>query len=146
MIQSLLFIIFGRKIRDKDYGPSYPSHCPRCDNGVYYHAYKWRSWAHIFWIPLIPWFSNKELVCPICNAGFELERDEFKKATELVNDAQQYRERQLSHEEFAYSVHDFEEDVSFIDEPLDVDEFTESLEVDEIGGEEDVELEQTPAE
>jgi len=123
MILYLLFIIFGRKVRDKDYGPSYPFHCPRCDNGVYYHAYKWRSWFHIFWIPLIPWFSHKELVCPICQAGIELDRSEFKGAKALVDDTQQYRERRMSEEQYARKVHDFEVDSSFIDEPIDLGEF-----------------------
>lgn len=125
MLAYQLFIIFGRKVREKDYGPSYPLNCPHCDNEVYYHAYKWRSWFHIFWIPLIPWTSHKELVCPICQAGFELERSAFKAAEELVDDTQQYRERQLSEQQFARSIQEFEITASFVEVPMDVEEISE---------------------
>ena len=123
MLSTLFFIIFGRKVRDADYGPSYPHYCRRCDNDVYYHAYKWRSWGHIFWIPLIPWFSHKELVCPVCGAGIEVERDEFKDAKELIEVTQDYREHQLSDHEYVQALYEFEKSVSFIDEPIDPDQF-----------------------
>lgn len=131
MLATLLFIIFGRKVTDKDYGPSYPHHCGRCDNDVYYHVYKWRSWGHFFWIPLIPWFSHKELVCPICGAGFEIERDEFKGLKSLVEVTQDYREHQLSDRQYAQAIYEFERVASFIDDPIDPTNFDQ--EVNDIG-------------
>ena len=125
MLAYQLFIIFGRKVRDKDYGPSYPQNCPHCDNEVYFHAYKWRSWFHIFWIPLIPWRAHRELVCPICQSRIDLEKSAFKVAKELVEDTQQYRERRLPKQEYFQSVQNFETSASFIDDPMDLEEFEE---------------------
>ncbi|MBP1987221.1 zinc-ribbon domain-containing protein [Halolamina salifodinae] len=123
-------IIFGRKVRDKDYGEAYPIHCPNCDNDVYYHAFKWRSWFHIFWIPLIPWTANREVVCPICNAGFEVSKSAFKEAKELVDPTESYRRGNLSDKEYAYDVREFEKEAPFINQPLNPENFEGSAEVD----------------
>lgn len=130
MIQTLLFIIFGRKVRDKDYGKAYPFHCPRCDNDVFYHAFKWRSWFHIFWIPLIPWKAHREIVCPICNGGFEVSKDEFGELKNLVEPTSEFRIGELSDREYANKVRDFEVKASFIDELIDPADFDGSTDAE----------------
>lgn len=80
----LQFIIFGTKTRTKEHGPAYPSHCSHCENDAYMHAGKWRTWFHIFWVPLIPWFATRALVCPICGMAWELNRTEYSLATDLA--------------------------------------------------------------
>lgn len=113
-------IIFGRKVLDKDYGAAYPVRCPNCDNSVYMHAFKWRFWAHIFWIPLIPWTANRELVCPVCNVGTEIPKSTFKQARKLVEPTKRYRSGEISKREYALAIEPFEREVSWVDDPINV--------------------------
>lgn len=129
-------IIFGRKILDKDYGPVYPVRCPNCDNSTYFHALKWRFWAHIFWIPLIPWTANRELVCPICSVGTEVSKPAFKQVKKLVEPTQQYRSGNLTKREYAREMQAFEREVSWVDNPISVsnpDAYGELPEPDNVG-------------
>jgi len=128
-------IIFGRKVLDKDYGPAYPVRCPNCDNGVYMHAFKWRFWAHIFWIPLIPWTANRELVCPICSVGSDVSKPAFKHAKGLVEPTQRYRSGELSKKEYASELESFEREVSWVQNPIspsDADAYSKLPEPDNV--------------
>lgn len=104
----LAFIIFGRKVRDKVYGPAYPAHCNNCDNDVYMHALKWRSWGHIFWIPLVPWFSRGELVCPICNYYMKLDRSELKRAKKLATTLEALENGDATEDDYRAALKDFD--------------------------------------
>lgn len=111
----LQFIIFGLKTREKDYGGAYPGHCARCDNEAYMHAFKWRRWFHVFWIPLVPWFANRALVCPICGQTLELDRAGFKRARGLAAQARQLEKGEVSEDAFLKSIHEFEIETGFQD-------------------------------
>lgn len=114
---ALAFIIFGRKVREKDYGPAYPGYCHRCDNDAYMHAFKWRSWGHLFWIPLLPWSSHKLLICPICSQQIELDRSAFKRAKELASIVERLEAGDAEEDEFAAALKDFEATAGL--EPVD---------------------------
>lgn len=79
----MLFIIFGLKRREKSHGKVMPFECGNCDNLVHHHLHKTRSWFHIFWFPLIPWFANRYLLCETCGMGYELSRGQAKRAKSL---------------------------------------------------------------
>lgn len=108
IIATMLFIIFGFKNRDKEYGPAYPAYCGNCDNFEYLHVYKWRTWFHIFWIPLVPLTATRTLVCPICQVYMELERPAFKAAIELADTAQDLMDGKATEEEFYTEIDEFE--------------------------------------
>ena len=75
---------------------------------------------------MIPWFAHRELVCPICQTGTELDRAEFNDAKALIDDTQQYREQQMTEGEYLSSVHDFERQVSFVENPIEFNKFEET--------------------
>lgn len=77
-------IIFGYKVRDKDYGAAYPVACPNCHNEVMYRGYKARRWFHIYWIPLIPGKATRMLTCPTCDSGIEIDKDELRLVKEIA--------------------------------------------------------------
>ncbi|WP_435130306.1 hypothetical protein [Halobaculum sp. D14] len=108
MLMALAFIIFGRKVRSKDYGPAYPGYCNRCENDVHFHPCKWRSWAHVFWIPLIPWFGHRELVCPICGSSVDLDKPAFRRAKQLSQIGDDIENGKATQEEFRAALKDFE--------------------------------------
>lgn len=119
MITTLAFFIFGWKVKEKEQGPCYPIFCANCRNEVHYHLLKWRKYTHVFWIPLIPHRANYDLVCPVCGAGYELEKDEFEAAQDLAEQTRLFRDHELSNTEYAHAVAEFEEAVHFVDDPLD---------------------------
>lgn len=121
--KTVLFIIFGLKHRDTDHGPSYPLYCRRCQNQTYYHAYGWRTWFHIFWIPLIPWTATRTLTCPICGEMVELNKADYNAAKDLVESTQRYRERTINEKQYASAIRSFEEQATFVEEPLDLEDF-----------------------
>jgi ribosomal protein L40E len=132
----LQFIIFGFKTRTKEHGPSYPLHCPNCDNDEVYHAFKQRRWFHIFWIPLIPWTADRALVCPTCGVSLELTKSEFESAKELANKARLHSEGELSADQYWREVRAFEAEASFT---------TDTKEVEATEDTQDIGTESTPS-
>lgn len=119
------------KARDKEYGPAYPAYCNRCQNDSLFHLGKVRQWFHLYWIPLIPWKAERLLYCQICGEAIELERDEFKRAIDLVNDTQRYRERELSEEEYEQILSAFEARAPSLQGPATAEELPRDERVDE---------------
>jgi hypothetical protein len=119
---SLLFVIFGFKKRDKDHGAAYPEFCGHCQNDVYFHAYVWRNWFHLFWIPLIPLSKTRTLTCPICGQMAELSKAEWVGAKDLASATSRFVDGDLDRRAYAKAVRKFEETAEFVDRPLDVDE------------------------
>lgn len=107
-------IIFGLKTRNKDYGEAYQLECPRCTNQVLFHGYKERTWFHIFWIPLIPWFATRGFVCPVCSHMIETDRGGLKLAKSAAQVVQSYSEGETSDREL-------EAEFEVIDEYLGVE-------------------------
>lgn len=124
----LAFIIFGIKQRTKDYGAAYPGHCGRCRNDTYLHPFKWRSWFHLFWVPLIPWTAHRELACPICGQRHELSRNSFKQAKQLASLRQDVADGTASESEYMAKLNAFEKRVDFIEDAADVSEPVEKAE------------------
>ncbi len=71
-------------IKEKDYGETYPTKCPNCNNNVYLHLKNIKKFFTVFFIPLIPYKSKYYLLCPICNTGTKLSKEEVEKAKEFM--------------------------------------------------------------
>jgi len=68
-----MFFIFGwGHPRVTDHGPVEMRQCPHCHNERLWHLVETSSWFTLFFIPLIRTGHKHELLCPICNFGYEL--------------------------------------------------------------------------
>lgn len=118
---TLLFIIFGNKLRSKEYGEAYLGYCPHCDNDVWWHAVKFRKWFHIYWIPLIPHSADRVLVCPICGSEAGLTKEQFATATELADRVAAYRDGDESERAVEEKIREFDaqlaDDEEIVDKP-----------------------------
>ena len=82
-----MFIIWGfgkRTIRR--YGKVDGSICGNCNNKVQRELIKMTMWVTLFFIPIIPYRTERLLVCPICGVTQRLSKPEFE---ELINDGLQ---------------------------------------------------------
>lgn len=73
----LLIIGFGRRKR-KDRGEVAQVKCPRCSNTVFYHHTHTRTWLTLYFIPVLPYRSERRLECPICSHGVRVLRDDVE--------------------------------------------------------------------
>lgn len=84
-----MFIVYGTKNFKRVKGYSRDtiqcSHCGRAGRWQYVHVWMWGT---VFWIPLFPVFRQKMLVCPSCEWGVKINkqnRDSIMAAIELKN-------------------------------------------------------------
>ena len=73
----LLILGFGRK-KKKDRGEIVQVKCPRCANTVFYHYTHTRTWFTLYFIPILPYRSERRLECPICSHGMKISSGEVE--------------------------------------------------------------------
>ena len=88
----------------QDHGPTLPVTCPRCHNQVMYHYVSRTKWFRLYFIPLVPTSKVHALLCPICNHGPEVNRDDLPRVQALNTVAQQYQRHSVSEEDFRRAV------------------------------------------
>ncbi|WP_124059477.1 zinc-ribbon domain-containing protein [Vaginisenegalia massiliensis] len=73
-------IIWGTRHYQKLLGQSnLVQTCPNCHNEVRYQVMEYGSKFALFFIPLFPISKKYRLVCPICQYGYEISKDEVEK-------------------------------------------------------------------
>jgi len=70
---------FGRRT-NKRLGQRGPFECKNCHNMSYFTLIEQRVWFTLFFIPVIPYQTNRFLLCNICSRGFALNKEEFERA------------------------------------------------------------------
>jgi hypothetical protein len=73
----LLIIGFGRR-KKRDRGEVAQVKCPRCFNTVFYRYTHTRTWFTLYFIPILPYRSERRLECPICSHGVKILHDEVE--------------------------------------------------------------------
>ncbi|MFV0393344.1 MAG: zinc-ribbon domain-containing protein [Coprobacillaceae bacterium] len=72
-----MFIVWGTRRYQKDIGKSFISkECDNCHNEVTLIIKMIQTKFTIFWIPLFTTSTKYYLVCPICNQGMEISKQE----------------------------------------------------------------------
>lgn len=98
---ALGFIIFGWPKKQKEYGPTIPQHCSNCDNEAYFFLYKERRWFSLFFIPFLPLgFADRYLLCGICQAGFEIEKEVWKRLKAFTKHTKAYDADKLAEADY----------------------------------------------
>lgn len=74
-----MFVIvgFGRR-KKRDFGEITQVRCPRCNNEVLYHLTRTLTWFTLYFIPILPYRSERRLECPICSHGMRVLRNEVE--------------------------------------------------------------------
>ncbi|MFZ5354085.1 MAG: zinc-ribbon domain-containing protein [Bacillota bacterium] len=73
-----MFIIFGwGKQTVKTHGPVHVYHCENCNNDRNWILYSKKTWFTLFFIPVIPYSSQNAILCPVCNYGIKLTKEQF---------------------------------------------------------------------
>lgn len=94
-------IIFGWGKRTvKEHGEAYPMECKNCNNKSFFKLVSLKTWFTVFFIPIIAYKSKDYLTCPVCNKGYELDDENFKKAKSLLEPTANYRNNQMTDEEY----------------------------------------------
>ena len=75
----MIIFSFGRRM-NKNKGQRGPFECKNCHNMAYFALIEQRVWFTLFFIPVIPYQTNRFLICNICSRGFALTKEEFDKA------------------------------------------------------------------
>lgn len=79
-----MFFLFGWGHQTtKNYGPTLPIRCPNCNNDTVWHLGRTKTWFTLFFIPVIPYRTDRYYVCEICAHGKLLDSAEFEEAVAL---------------------------------------------------------------
>ena len=71
-------IIFGWGKRTvKNFGKAFRQVCDHCHNEADWQLYQIRTWFTLFFIPVIPYQTERIVICPICSTGRKLQEAEF---------------------------------------------------------------------
>ena len=76
-----MFIIFGTRQTVKKIGDVGVYRCDHCNNVIVFQVMIIRKWFTLFWIPIFPYSIQYYIICPICQYGGELTKEN---ALELV--------------------------------------------------------------
>jgi len=80
-----LFIIWGfGKKTVKSYGLMPMRACGRCNNQIQCEILKVTTWFTLFFIPIIPYRTERFLVCPICRAAQEVAKEDFERLLAML--------------------------------------------------------------
>jgi len=76
----MFFIVGWGHPKVTDHGAIELRKCPHCHNERRWHLVETSSWITLFFIPVIRTGKRFELLCPICNFGYDLtdeDRDSY---------------------------------------------------------------------
>lgn len=108
-----MFILFGwGKVTVRDYGPTVPATCSNCHNQGMQHYVHARTWFTLFFIPVIPYKSQRLLLCPVCQRGASLTAEQGERAIELGQATSQWHAGELPESEYLDKVSAFWQDVN----------------------------------
>jgi hypothetical protein len=77
---SLTIIGFGKVTTDDLGETGVEQQCVWCSVGVFYHLILVRTWFTYFFIPIVPYRSEYQVVCPICGGNLKILGEEVKAA------------------------------------------------------------------
>lgn len=116
------FVILGWPKREKVVGSASPGYCDNCKNQSMWLYAKTRRWVSLFFIPLIPLSrASHWLVCDICGAGMEIDKETARDAKEMVRETERCADGELPEDEYYEDVERFA--ATFTDEVADPGEF-----------------------
>ena len=59
-------------------GPVEKRLCPRCNNEDFWELHRLKDYATLFFVPVIPYKTQHLLVCPVCQAAYDVEPGELE--------------------------------------------------------------------
>jgi len=95
-----MFFLFGwgHQIK-RDFGPVLMNKCSHCNNEGYMRLKRISEWFTLFFVPIIPYKIQSYLICPICEYGFQLDGEKYKKFRQIAEINQQFISGKVSENE-----------------------------------------------
>jgi hypothetical protein len=94
-------IIFGwGHTKEKDFGETFPIHCPNCDNDVFLSLVQFKKSFSLFFIPILPYKTEYYLLCPTCSRGRELKQTKIDVAKEMNQFTLKYMRDEIEDDEY----------------------------------------------
>ncbi|MCK5776905.1 MAG: zinc-ribbon domain-containing protein [Bacteroidales bacterium] len=73
-----MFVIFGLDdAKPEIWVSKHQKHCNHCHNSTFWQLAKHQTRVSLFFIPIIPVKSRYYFLCPICQHGDEISKDDF---------------------------------------------------------------------
>lgn len=73
----MIFIFSFGKTTKKNFGSLQDKKCKFCQDNNEYELLRIITWFTLFFIPIIPYKFKYYLVCPNCERGFEITKEQF---------------------------------------------------------------------
>lgn len=73
-----MIIIWGSRTFKKIMAYTGPYTCNHCANPTQFHLVRVATWFTLFWIPIFPYSFKYFHICPVCNQGVQLTKDQAK--------------------------------------------------------------------
>jgi uncharacterized membrane protein len=105
-----MFILFGTKRFNKNYGVTYKIRCSVCNNEKYHQFILSSIWFHVFFIPVLPLSIRYYNICPVCNNINYIKGKNKKKYRDLAVLNTDFSNGKISEEEYR-------ENISLIENP-----------------------------
>jgi hypothetical protein len=67
----------------QDLGEVAPVTCAGCHNEVFLHRMRTRKAVRLYFVPVVPYGTDDYLLCPVCNRGIQLEREQIPVVAQL---------------------------------------------------------------
>ncbi len=79
-----MIVLFGLgKTTKKNFGYLPDKNCKLCEKNHAYELLRITTWMTLFFIPVIPYSFKYFLVCPNCERGFEITKDQFNSLRQI---------------------------------------------------------------
>lgn len=83
----------------KDHGPAVHNKCENCNNENFWHLCKSSTWFTFFFIPIFPYQNDRLLICPVCQYGLKLSKEQFDELLPLADANKQLAEGKITEAE-----------------------------------------------
>ncbi|OJU15498.1 MAG: hypothetical protein BGN88_07520 [Clostridiales bacterium 43-6] len=81
----MLFVFGWGHETIKNHGSAQVYNCLHCNNARPWHLLSKKTWATIFFLPIVPYKFEYMLMCPVCRCGTMLNHGEFEAYKEKIN-------------------------------------------------------------
>jgi hypothetical protein len=85
-------LIFGfGNGKAQDRGETAPLICPQCHNQVFLHLVRSEKQFSLYFVPLVPYGSDEYLLCPVCQHGLQLRKDQLNMVQQMQGTTHAWR-------------------------------------------------------
>ena len=97
-----MFFVFGWGMQTvKNLGEVSIYHCNHCNNDRPWTLHIRRTWFTLFFIPIIPYSTQRFMICPICKNGVLLNQQQFNDLKAMAECNTDFNKNKITQEEYS---------------------------------------------